>query len=114
MVNIPLFIGFQPSQIGGAGFRNHPQYYGSLMVSPAKILPNSIDKARSPSRGGSTIPVLPAMAVDLPRTGLVGWLVGWLVGGSLMYPLVNIQIASENGHLWFIYLVKMVIFHSYV
>jgi len=26
MVNIPLFIGFQPSQIGGAGFRNHPQY----------------------------------------------------------------------------------------
>ena len=46
---------------------------------------DSVDKARSPSHRGSTIPVLPAMAVDLPRTGLVGWLVGW----SLMYPLVN-------------------------
>ena len=32
----------------------------------------------------------------------------------MAYPLVNIQKAIENGHLWLIYLLKMVIFHSYV
>ena len=30
------------------------------------------------------------------------------------YPLVNIQKTMENCHLWLIYLVKIVIFHSYV
>ena len=29
------------------------------------------------------------------------------------YPLVNIQKAIENGHLLWIYPLKMVIFHSY-
>ena len=32
----------------------------------------------------------------------------------MAYPLVNIQKAIENGHLWLIYLVNMVIFHRYV
>jgi hypothetical protein len=30
------------------------------------------------------------------------------------YPLVNIEKAIENCHLWWIYPLKMVIFHSYV
>ena len=31
-----------------------------------------------------------------------------------LYPLVNIQQAIENGHLQWIFPLKMVIFHSYV
>ena len=30
------------------------------------------------------------------------------------YPLVICYIAIENGHLWLIYLLKIVMFHSYV
>jgi hypothetical protein len=32
----------------------------------------------------------------------------------IIYPLVNIQAIIENDHLWLIYLVKMVISHSYM
>ena len=34
--------------------------------------------------------------------------------GWWFYPLVNIQKAIENGHLEWIFPLKMVIFHSYV
>ena len=37
------------------------------------------------------------------------------IGNSLnKYPLANIQKAIENGHLWWVFPWKMVIFHSYV
>ena len=39
---------------------------------------------------------------------------GWMPWHCLDYPLVNIQKAIENGHLSWIYPLKIVIFHSYV
>ena len=33
---------------------------------------------------------------------------------KLSYPLVMTNIAIENGHVWWIFPLKMVIFHSYV
>ena len=54
-----------------------------------------------PSRSWQRIPVVSTLG-DAPS-------IGWYVPG-----LVNIQIAIENGNLWWIFPLKMVIFHSYV
>ena len=37
-----------------------------------------------------------------------------LSSSSHLVPSGYVKIAVENGHLWLIYLLKMVIFHSYV
>ena len=39
---------------------------------------------------------------------------GGLMGSNGIYPLVMTNIAIENDHLWWIFPLKMVIFHSYV
>ena len=39
---------------------------------------------------------------------------GDLMGFNGIYPLVMTNIAMENDHLWWIFPLKMVSFHSYV
>ena len=48
-----------------------------------------------------------------PSRGVLFKLFGWWLT-VLKYTLVNIQKAIENGRLWLIYPLKMVIFHSHV
>ena len=50
-----------------------------------------------------------------PRPPCPGrWPVDRVAHPAWAYPLVNQKFAIENGHWWWIYLVKMVMFHSYV
>ena len=39
---------------------------------------------------------------------------GDLMGFNGIYPLVMTNIAMENDHLWWIFPLEMVIFHSYI
>ena len=42
------------------------------------------------------------------------WENGGLMGFNGFYPLVMINMANENDHLWWVFPLNTVIFHSYV
>ena len=54
---------------------------------------------------------VPSLAAKARLSGILCRFVGDLGGGSYQG---ETNIATENGHLWWTYLVKMVIFHSSV